>query len=109
MSGDASAKRQKPPENSWADYSITDLDDEQLESTACAAFAWFRRTLKAGAAVVDPASFDRLVELQCEYLRRFPAGDLSASSTLLRSKTSSPGSGNRAFGTASTADETHLA
>ena len=109
MSGEASAKRQKPPESSWADYSIADLDDEQLESTACAAFAWFRSTLKSGAAVVDPASFDRLVELQCEYLRRFPAGDLSASATLLRSGMSSPVSGNRAFETASTTDETHLA
>ena len=56
---------------------VADMDDLELERCVRAAFGQYRRMRNRGGFHPDAAYIDRLVELQREYLRRFPAGDLS--------------------------------
>jgi hypothetical protein len=56
-----------------------DLDDVQLSQAARAAFSWLRR-VRAARGNLDPALIPTLVDLQREFVRRFPTGDLSAPS-----------------------------
>jgi hypothetical protein len=56
---------------------VSDMDDLELERHVRAAFGRYRRMRNQGAFHPDAAYIDHLVELQREYLRRFPAGDLS--------------------------------
>jgi hypothetical protein len=59
---------------------VSDLDDLELERRARAAFGRYRRMRNRGGFHPDAAYIAELVELQHEYLRRFPAGDLSVGS-----------------------------
>lgn len=54
-----------------------DLDDVQLTQLTRAAFGWLRRVRLTGGSL-DPAMVPTLVDLQREFVHRFPTGDLSA-------------------------------
>jgi hypothetical protein len=57
---------------------VSDMDDLELERCVRAAFGRYRWMRNRGAFHPDAPYIEHLVELQREYLRRFPAGDLSA-------------------------------
>jgi len=69
-----------PDGASWKALRVSgaaDLDDVALEQTARAAFKWLRHTRTTGGQL-DPALVPTLVDLQREFVRRFPSADLSA-------------------------------
>jgi hypothetical protein len=65
---------------SWKALPISraaELDDVQLTQAARAAFGWLRHVRTTGGSL-DPALVPTLVDLQREFVQRFPSGDLSA-------------------------------
>jgi hypothetical protein len=56
---------------------VADMDDLELERSVRAAFGRYRRMRNRGGFHPDAAYINELVELQREYLHRFPTGDLS--------------------------------